>query len=376
MAARTATAAVVLAIVLLVRFRMPESPPFAAVATDADAPRSTTRESPVGASAPTFDVEPAAARFKTQLTTTAPGTWAFLAEGPVLAPGNPGDWDDFTVASPWVLKESAGRNARYRMWYRGCRGTGRERACAIGHAASPDGLRWTKTARPVFEPSGPIPRRQLHGVTVVRRGDGYLLWYSLTPELFDGGKASTLHLATSSDGLRWNAAGQVAKASEQLPYPIEPSALEVAGTLHLWFVDSLRHLEKDNYAEHEGAPYLRHFTSIDGRQWHEGGRHSLGPTGIGRVRVTVEARAAGFQATAFARLDERWANLTSADGNEWTVDAASVTRIDRAGGRLGDVSGSITGATAIADDGGVFAWFVTSRRGGREEIRVGFRKES
>jgi len=375
-AVRTATAAFVLAIVLLIRFRTPESMQPAAGATNADAPRATTRESRVVASTPAFDVEPAAARFKAQLTTTLPGTWEFLTDGPVLAPGNPGEWDDFTVASPWVLSESAGGTARYRMWYRGCQATGRERSCAIGHATSPDGVRWTKTARPVFEPPSAIERRQLHGVTVVRRSEGYLLWYSLSPELFDRGKGSTLHLATSNDGLRWEAAGEVAKASEELPYPIEPSVLDAAGTLHLWFVDSLRHLEKYNYAEHEGAPYLRHFTSSDGRQWHEGGRHPLGPTGLGRIRVTVEARGTGFHATAFARLDERWASLTSADGNEWIVDPASVTRIDRAGGRLGDVGGRITGATALAEDGGMFAWFVTSRQGGREEIRAGFRKES
>jgi len=299
-AVRTATAAFVLAGFLLIRFPTPESMQPDAGATHADAPRATTRESRVVASTPAFDVEPAAARFKAQLTTTLPGTWEFLTGGPVLAPGNPGEWDDFTVASPWVLRESAGGTASYRMWYRGCRATGRERSCAIGHATSPDGVRWTKTARPVFEPPSAIERRQLHGVTVVRRDDSYLLWYSLSPELFDKGRASTLHLATSSDGLRWEAAGQVTEASEQLPYPIEPSVLDAAGTLHLWFVDSLRHLEKDNYAEHEGAPYLTHFTSSDGRQWREVGRHPLGPTGLGRIRVTVEARGTGFNATASA----------------------------------------------------------------------------
>lgn len=376
MAVRTATAVFVLAIFLLIRFRTPESMQPAAGTTNAGAPPATPSESRVVASTPTFDVEPAAARFKAQLTTTLPGTWEFLTDGPVLAPGNPGEWDDFTVASPWVLKESAGGTTRYRMWYRGCQATGRERSCAIGHAASPDGVSWTKTARPVFEPPSAIERRQLYGVTVVRRGESYLLWYSLTPELFDRGRSSTLHLATSNDGLRWEAAGEVAKTTEQLPYPIEPSVLDAAGTLHLWFVDSLRHLEKDNYAAHEGAPYLRHFTSSDGRQWHEVGRHPLGPTGLGRIRVTVEARGTGFNATAFARLDERWASLTSADGNEWIVDPASVTRIDRAGGRPGDVGGRITGATALAEDGGMFAWFVTSRERGREEIRAGFRKES
>lgn len=373
-AVRTATAAFGLAIFLLVRSRTPESMPPDAGAANADI--RTTRESPVVVSQPAFDLERAAARFKGELITAVPGTWKFLTDGPVLAHGNPGEWDDFTVASPWVLRESAGGTARYRLWYRGCRATGRDRRCAIGHATSPDGVRWTKTARAVFEPPGAAERRQLHGVTVVRRSDGYLLWYSVTPELFDKGKGSTLHLATSNDGVRWEAAGEVAKASEELPYPIEPSVLEAAGTLHLWFVDSLRHLERDNYAEHEGAPYLRHLTSSDGRQWHEAGSYPLGPSGLGRIRVTVEASSTGFNATAFASLDERWARLTSTDGNDWVVDPASVTRLDRASGGLAEVGGRITGATALADDGGTFAWFVTSRPGGREEIRAGFRKES
>jgi len=260
------------------------------------------------------------------------------------------------------------------MWYRGCHLGGRERTCAIGHATSPDGLRWTKSARPVFEPRDAVERRQLYGVTVARVGARYFLWYSLSPALFDGRKSSTLHLATSSDGMRWEAAGEVAMASEELPYPMEPSVLESAGTLHLWFVDSLRHFRTDDYAEPEGAPYLRHLTSTDGRQWQEGGRYPLGPTGLGRVRVTVEGGAGTvFRATAFGRFEARWARLTSADGNTWHIDPSTVTRIDGAGG-LGDAGAAVTGATGLADEGGVFTWFVASRPGGREEIRAGFRK--
>jgi len=379
MAVRTATVAAALVALLFVRFRLQERLPEAGqpdANTRGAAPRAANATMPSSiASKPDFDVETAAARFHRDVAEMRPGEWAFLTEGPVLAPGAPGEWDDFTVASPWVLKESVNGLMRYRMWYRGCHVTTRERTCAVGHAISPDGLRWTRSARPVFEPADLNERQKLHGLAVVRTPNRYLLWYSLSPDLFDRRKGSTLHLATSSDGFGWQATGEVLEASEELPYPLEPSVLEKAGILHLWFVDSLRHFKKSDYAEQDGAPYLMHFTSTDGQQWKEGGRFPLGPTGLGRARVTVESGAGtSFHATAFARLDERWSRMNSADGDMWNVEADTLTKIDRSGGRLGDASGRVTGAAGLAGDGGVLTWFVTSRPGGREEIRVGFRK--
>ena len=273
--------------------------------TPAAPPEATAESSPPSAAAfpdlsanqppppPPIDMNAAAARFDRDARATAGGQWTFLTEGPVLASGARGEFDDFTIASPWVLREADGNRTRYRMWYRGCYFRGRDRGCAIGHAMSADGVRWQKTKGPVFEPSDPAVRRRLNGVTVARSGDRYFLWYSLTPELLGPRQASTLHLATSSDGLRWEAAGQVLAATSRDPAPIEPSALHDGSQFHLWFSDSLRTFEKNDYELQPGAPFLMHFTSPDGRTWQEAGRFPVKPTGLDNFRPIVEPRREG-----------------------------------------------------------------------------------
>jgi hypothetical protein len=301
----------------------------------------------------------------------APGQWTFLTEGPVLAPGVRGEFDDFIIASPWVLREGEPGATRYRMWYRGCYFRGRDRGCAIGHAASADGIRWQKTKGSVFEPADPAERRRLHGVTVVRTGGRYFMWYSVTPELFGPRQPSTLHLATSSDGLRWEAAGQVLATTERGPYPMEPSALHDGRQFHLWFLDSLRTFEKDDYALQPGAPFLMHFTSPDGRTWQESGRFPLQPTGLDSLRPVVEPRRdGGFQTMGVE--GNQYVRFVSSNGNDWDMDGAATTTIERRS--LSDDVWYINDVTALESEGGTLAWFVTQRQTGREEIRVGFRR--
>ena len=290
----------------------------------------------------------------------------------MLAPGTRGEWDGFTIASPWVLKDVDRGATRYRMWYRGCYFRGRDRGCAIGHATSADGIRWQKTKGPVFEPADPGERRRLHGVTVVRSGDRYFLWYSVTPELFGPRKPSTLHLATSPDGLRWEAAGQVLATTERGPHAMEPSALHDGRQFHLWFLDSLRTFEPDDYELQEGAPFLMHFTSADGRAWQESGRFSLRtdrPRRHPRRRRTA-ARwwIAGYrlrELSARSLRVFRWQRLADRiRGRRATIERRSFSA---------DVW-DVTDATALESESGTWAWFVTQRQRGHEEIRVGMRR--
>jgi len=55
-------------------------------------------------------------------------TWTRSGENPVLAPGDPGSWDDGGVGEPSVIKDGDG----FRMWFTGERSTGG--SWAIGHA--------------------------------------------------------------------------------------------------------------------------------------------------------------------------------------------------------------------------------------------------
>ena len=320
---------------------------------------------------PPIDMDAAAARFDGDARGTSAGQWTFLTEGPVLAPGPRGEFDDFTIASPWVLREGDGGRTRYRMWYRGCYFRGRDRGCAVGHATSADGVRWQKTKGPVFEPSDPAGRSRLNGVTVVRSADRYFMWYSLAPELMGPRQPSTLHLATSSDGMRWEAAGQVLAATSKDPSPIEPSALHDGTLFHLWFSDSLRTFEKNDYELQPGAPFLMHFTSPDGRTWQESGRFPVKPTGLDNFRAVVEPRKeGGFHAIGLEGRE--YVRFVSPDGNDWERDSGATTRIETRS--LSADVWYVTDATALERDGGALVWFVTQRQSGREEIRVAFRK--
>lgn len=372
-AVRVAAVALVLALgaMLRARFFTPAPPEATAESSPAFPPALADVADTQPPPAPPVDLDVAAARFERAARGTAAGQWTFLTEGPVLAPGPRGEFDDFAIASPWVMKDVERGVTRYRMWYRGCYFRGRDRGCAIGHATSADGIRWQRTKGPVFEPADPAARRRLHGVTVARSGDRYFMWYSLTPELFGHRQPSTLHLATSSDGLRWEAAGQVLAATERDPDPIEPSALHDGQQFQLWFLDSLRTFERDDFELQPGAPFLMHFTSTDGRKWQESGRFPVQSTGLDNFRPVVEPRrGGGFQATAFE--DRQYVRFASPDGNDWDMDREATTTIERRS--LSDDVWYITDATALDGDGGTLVWFVTKRQIGREEIRVGFRK--
>jgi hypothetical protein len=374
LAVQTAVVAILALVVIATRARYQpaQQPEIDTAVTDAalEVPGAAVAPS-APALVPTVDLEAAATRFERDARATAPGQWTFLTEGPVLAPGARGEWDGFTIASPWVVKEVEHGATRYRMWYRGCYFRGRDRGCAIGHATSADGVRWQKTKGPVFEPADPGERRRLHGVTVVRSGDRYFLWYSVTPELFGPRTPSTLHLATSPDGLRWEASGEVLATTERGPHAMEPSVLHDGRQFHLWFLDSLRTFEPNDYELQEGAPFLMHFTSADGRTWQESGRFPLKPSGLDYIRAVVEPRRdGGFQAIGFT--NDQLVRFVSADGNDWQMDPGATTAVER--NSLSADVWYITDATALESEGGTLAWFVTQRQRGHEEIRVGMRK--
>lgn len=318
----------------------------------------------------------AAVRFERAVSELGGGQWTFLSEAPVLEPGGHGAWDDFAIAYPWVLRETDDGAIRYRMWYRGCFFRGRQRACAIGHASSNDGIRWRKDAAPVFVPGEADQSRRLHGLAVARAGDTYYLWYSLAPDIFGTQKHSALYLAVSPSGLHWYEMGQVLAATEEAPFGIEPSVLYDGSSFHLWFVDSLQNSAGGEFKAHDGAPFLMHFTSADARHWQESGRFPLhqpgGPLRLERIRVTVETDPdSGYQASFFEKSGARWGRLVSSDGNAWQLhlQPTPIGFLD-----LGLPLGNIRGATSLRTVQGALVWFEAGERG-RMQIRAGFLKD-
>ena len=114
------------------------------------------------------------------------------------SPTTPGDWDGDQISFPRVISASG----QYRMWYNGQSLTASGWGWALGLAASPDGLTWTKDGgNPVLEPGsdGEWDSAYRGQVAVLQEGGLYKMWYSGS----DGGPWQTGY-ATSTNGLDWN----------------------------------------------------------------------------------------------------------------------------------------------------------------------------
>jgi hypothetical protein len=372
--ARAATALLALILLLAVRTAWMAPPPLASSSNEGKAAPSVPGLAiPEAEPAPPADITEAAARMRSAMARVAPGRALFLSEGPVLAPGPSASWQGLRVAAPAVLRDGA---SAYRMWYRGCRLHGPSHDCAIGHATSSDGFVWTPSAEPVLVPSEGADEFDLGAIAVARVGGEYLLWYSLWPDNFEGRPRSEIHLATSPDGVRWRDRGRVL-TSDEPSEAVQPAVVHDGARFHLWFVDSRLDVD-DRHNVKEGAPFLRHFTSPDGRAWQEAAEFPVGPLGLGRVRLGVERTGDGsYRAFYFGRVVSTdgprstigW--LESADGSDWRV--ASTTLV--APGSLGSGVEQVTDAAAVRVPGGLLVWYETSHARGRRDIRAAFYSE-
>jgi predicted GH43/DUF377 family glycosyl hydrolase len=120
-------------------------------------------------------------------------TWARQGDRPVLAPERP--WEKVAVMCPHVLYDAEGQ--RYRMWYSGGE---QYEPDAIGHATSPDGLRWTRHPdNPIFRPDPRCAweKDRVTACQVVKRGDWHLLFYIG----FRDRDRAQIGLARSKDGI-------------------------------------------------------------------------------------------------------------------------------------------------------------------------------
>jgi Glycosyl hydrolases family 32 N-terminal domain len=117
----------------------------------------------------------------------------WLKDGqPLLDLGPAGDFDDEQVAEPRVFN----LGAEYRMYYTGHNESTQE--TALGMASSPDGISWTKYAgNPVLTGAA---WGNFWGGAFFYEGGLWHLWHGVTD-----GSSSSLHYASSSDGIAWTA---------------------------------------------------------------------------------------------------------------------------------------------------------------------------
>lgn len=319
------------------------------------------------------DAKAIAAAFDARRRAAAPGAWV-ISDLPVLKRGRLHEWDDFKVGSPIVIREPGGwlgRGDRYRMWYRGCRFSAGEYVCGVGHAESSDGFAWTKHDGPVFVPDDRVERERLDTIAVVRAADHYYLWYSVGLDWFNGRRHSTLHLATSRDGLKWEPKGAVLRSVESdSARVIRHAALHDGQLFHLWYLDK-RTLD--------GPRLLMHVTAADGQGWQEVGSTAYDEWRFEPGRLSVIEQPGGQYRALFALAGgERSDNpgffgvLQSEDGSLWR----RLHEAPREGARTVPSRAEAAMPSGVIVDGGWWFWFVVRPQNGAEEIRIGYRKDN
>ncbi len=121
--------------------------------------------------------------------------WTMDPANPVIAAGDPGEWDDLTVDGGPVIYDGA----QFKMWYTGWS----EGATDVGYATSPDGSTWTKySGNPVMEhgPQGSWDDHWLAPATVLVEDGTYRMWFhGKTDDYYSG----QIGYAESPDGISW-----------------------------------------------------------------------------------------------------------------------------------------------------------------------------
>jgi hypothetical protein len=183
-----------------------------------------------------------------------PQDWQRDTEGPAIALGQAGEFDDTHIFAPC----SAHEQGVHRLWYCGSQGTVEGRVFRLGLAVSRDGRQFEKSpSNPVFAFGDgkhsiltPALLRTPDGA-VLREGGKLRMWFSAT---HFAGKTGlhTLHETTSIDGLRWQA-----PSPPQIQHAYAPTVIKEGDVYRLWYTD----VSADPWA-------FRHATSRDGRRWH------------------------------------------------------------------------------------------------------------
>jgi beta-1,2-mannobiose phosphorylase / 1,2-beta-oligomannan phosphorylase len=143
--------------------------------------------------------------------------WSPIEGNPVFQGAGDGAWDRKIRERGYILREGP----TYHLWYTGYNDD-RSPDRYLGHATSPDGLRWTR------DPANPV----FHGawtedVWVLKNDDRY--------RMFAEGRNDIAHELTSKDGVHWDDLGRI-DIRHVDGTPIEPGPY---GTPTGWYEDGV-----------------------------------------------------------------------------------------------------------------------------------------
>lgn len=149
--------------------------------------------------------------------------WVPALNKPVFQGAGDKAWDRYIRERGWILIEEG----TYHLWYTGFN-KDRSPLMLLGHATSPDGLRWTRDKTNPLETSSWV-----EDMCVVHRGDMYFMFAEGNEDI-----AQLPHLLTSHDGVRWVERGplDVRKVDGS---PIAPG---LYGTPTVWVENDLWYL--------------------------------------------------------------------------------------------------------------------------------------
>lgn len=182
-----------------------------------------------------------------------PQGWVRDGEGPCVALGEPGEFDDTHIFGPCVAYE----DGVFRLWYCGAQGAVAERVFRVGLATSADGVHFAKhPAAPVLafadgRRSVLTPTLLRHADGAVCREDGRLRMWLSGCDLTSTAKLHTLHETSSLDGVTWE------PPSEGLLENVyAPTVIKEDGAYRLWYTD----VSQEPWC-------FRHASSVDGCNW-------------------------------------------------------------------------------------------------------------
>ena len=178
-------------------------------------------------------------------------TWKRMSAKPVLSSEKP--WEKVALMCPHVIWDAQAR--LFRLWYSGGE---QYEPNAIGYAASPDGLVWTKHAtNPIFaaDPASAWERHKVTACQVVRQGEWHLMFYIG----FSDEDHARIGIARSKDGISgWqrhpaNPILRPGKDTWDHDACYKPFAVLEGGRWMLWYNGRRGSMEQIGLATHEGA---------------------------------------------------------------------------------------------------------------------------
>jgi hypothetical protein len=169
--------------------------------------------------------------------------WAPRAVNPVFTAEGPGHWDVKIRERGWILREGPD----YHLWFTGYDGS-RDSIKRLGHATSPDGIHWNRTAK------NPLSGDHwVEDMMVVKRGETYYMFAEGTENQFSV-------MLTSADGIDWKWQGRLDVRMADGKRPVE----EPVGTPTVWIENDKWHLF---YERLDKGVWLATTRDVDSRAW-------------------------------------------------------------------------------------------------------------